>query len=448
MERPEIRYAKNDGVALAYQRVGNQGPPLVYVPGSASNLELNWTNPQYAKFLERLASFSQMLVMDRRGTGLSDRLSADELPAIEVLMSDLQAMLDDADVERTSLFGFASGADLCALFAATHPERTSTLILYAASSVGIRTVDEPWAWSPDEWEAYLEGLADGWGTRDYIESVLQRAAPTAYQDAHVRRWFVDYQRLSASPSAVVAIESICRDVDMRGVLPSIEVPTLVLHRTGDAIESVDAGRSVSARIPGATFIELGGDDHFPWSGDQDILLDEVEAFLTGVRRGPDPDRVLATVLFTDIVGSTEQAARLGDARWRAVLEDHLALVRGELDRHRGKEVSTAGDGFFATFDGPARAVRCALAVISSSKLRDVEVRVGVHTGECDLIDGQVGGMGVVIGARIGALAEPSEVLVSSTVKELTAGSGLSFEDAGEYELKGVPDSWRLYRVSS
>jgi pimeloyl-ACP methyl ester carboxylesterase len=293
VERPDIRYAKNDGFALAYQPVGEHGPPLVYVPGFASNLELNWANPRYARILDRLASFSRMVVMDRRGTGLSDRPSPDELPSIEVLVADLRAVLDDAGIERAALFGFADGADLCALFAATHPARTSALILYGASAVGTRTADEPWAWSAEEWDAYLGELARGWGTREYIESVLRWAAPTAYEDAHVRRWFVDYQRLSASPAAVVAIESICRDIDMRGVLPSIEVPTLVLHRTGDGIESIDAGRSVSARIPGATFIELSGDDHLPWAGDQDGLLDEVEAFLTGVRRGPDPDRVLA-----------------------------------------------------------------------------------------------------------------------------------------------------------
>lgn len=448
MERPDIRYAKHDGFALAYQLVGEQGPPLAYVPGFASNLALNWANPLYARFLERLTSFSRLVVMDRRGTGLSDGLSPGELPSIEVLVADLCAVLDDAEIERAALFGFADGADLCALFAASHPERTSALILYGASVVGTRTADEPWAWSTEQWDVYLEDLGRGWGTRDYIESMLRWAAPTAHEDAHVRRWFVDYQRQSASPAAVVAIESINRDIDMRGVLPSIDVPTLVLHRTGDGIEPIDAGRSIGARIPSATFIELSGDDHLPWAGDQDALLDEVEAFLTGVRRGPDPDRVLATVLFTDIVGSTEQAARLGNARWRAVLEDHLGLVRGELERHRGEEVSTSGDGFFATFDGPARAVRCAVAVVSSSRLHGVEVRAGVHTGECDLIDGQVGGMGVVIGARIGALAGPSEVLVSSTVKELTAGSGLRFEDAGERELKGVPDRWHLYRVSA
>ncbi len=446
MEIPETRYVKNDGVALAYQLVGRGKSVLAYVPGFASNLELNWGNPRYARFLSRLASFSRLVVVDRRGTGLSDRLSASDLPPIEVLVADLRAVLDDAGVERAALFGFADGADLCALFAASHPDRASALILYGASAVGTRTPDEPWAWSSDEWQRYLQELGEGWGHRDYIESILRWAAPSAYDDLHVRQWFVTYQRLAASPSAVMAIESIWRDIDMRAVLPSIAVPTLVVHRTGDAIESVDAGRSLSSRIPGARFVELSGDDHLPWAGDQDALLDEVEEFLTGTRRGPDPDRALATVLFTDIVASTARAAELGDARWRNVLEDHYALVRTELARHRGVEIDTAGDGFFATFDGPARAVRCALTIASSSNRLDLEIRAGVHTGECDLIDGKIGGIGVAIGARIGALAGPSEVLVSSTVKDLTAGSGLVFEDAGEHELKGVPDTWRLYRV--
>jgi pimeloyl-ACP methyl ester carboxylesterase len=443
---PETTYAKNDGVALAYQLVGQGGSALVYVPGFASNLELNWDNPRYARFLRRLASFSRLVVIDRRGTGLSDRLSPGDLPPIEVLVADLRTVLDDAGIERAALFGFADGADLCALFAASHPDRASALILYGASAVGTRTPDEPWAWSSDDWQRYLQELGEGWGKRDYIESILRWAAPSAYDDPHVREWFVTYQRLAASPSAVVAIESIWRDIDMRAVLPSIAVPTLVLHRTGDAIESVDAGRSLSSRIPGARFVELSGDDHLPWAGDQDNLLDEVEDFLTGSRRGPDPDRALATVLFTDIVGSTARAAALGDADWRNVLEDHHALVRTELARHRGVEIDTAGDGFFATFDGPARAVRCALTIASSSNRLDLEIRAGVHTGECDLIDGKIGGIGVVIGARIGVLASASEVLVSSTVKELTAGSGLLFEDAGEHELKGVPDRWHLYRV--
>jgi pimeloyl-ACP methyl ester carboxylesterase len=446
VETPEIRYAKNDGVALAYQLVGQGGPPLAYVPGFASNLELSWDNPRYARFLRRLASFSQLVIVDRRGTGLSDRLSVNDLPPIEVLVADLLAVFDDAGVERASLFGFADGADLCGLFAATHPDRTSALILYGASAVEIQTADAPWAWTPAKWQRYLEELGEGWGKREYVESVLRWAAPSAYDDPQVRSWFVTYQRLAASPAAVVAIESICRDIDMRPVLASIAVPTMVLHRTGDQIESIEGGRYLSSRIPAASFVELEGDDHLPWAGDQDGLLDEVEDFLTGTRRGPDPDRALATVLFTDIVGSTARAAALGDANWRNVLEDHYALVRTELARHRGVEIDTAGDGFFATFDGPARAVRCALAIASSSARLDLEVRAGVHTGECDLIDGRIGGIGVAIGARIGASAGASEVLVSSTVKDLTAGSGLLFEDAGEHELKGVPDRWHLYRV--
>ncbi len=446
MGAPETRYAKNDGVALAYQLVGDEGPELIYVPGFASNLELSWANPSYARFLDRLASSTRLVVVDRRGTGLSDRLSASDLPPIEDLVADLRAVMDDAGISRASLFGFSDGADLCALFAASHPDRTSSLILYGASVTGIWTPDEPWAWSAEKWRLYLEELGAGWGERTYMESILKWAAPSAYEDPHVRDWFVTYQRLAASPSAVVAIESVYRDIDLRAVLPTIAVPRLVLHLTGDMIESVESGRNLGSRIPGARYVELPGEDHLPWAGDQDALLDEVEEFLTGTRRGPDPDRVLATVLFTDIVGSTARSAELGDARWRSVLESHYGLVRSELSRHRGDEIGTAGDGFMASFDGPARAVRCALAIVSSSRQVDLEIRAGVHTGECDRIDGKIGGIGVAIGARIGALASASEVLASSTVKELTAGSGLTFEDAGEHELKGVPDRWRLYRV--
>jgi pimeloyl-ACP methyl ester carboxylesterase len=443
---PETKYAKTaDGVSIAYQSLGDGSFDLFYVPGWASNLEYNWENPRYARFLRRLGSFSRLIVVDRRGTGLSDRLSVHDLPPIEVLVEDLDAVMDAAGVERATLMGFSDGADLSALHAATHPQRTSGLVIYGTTAVGTVNADFPWGWSLEQWDEYLEGIRLGWGTQQYFDDLFKSVAPTAYPDDHMRHWFATYMRLAASPSAAVAIETICRDIDLRGVLGAIQAPTLVLQRIGDeTLAGVEGARDFAMRIPGARLVELPGDDALPWAGDQDSLLDEVEDFTTGVRRGPEPERVLATVLFTDIVGSTQRAAQLGDNEWRDVLEAHHLLARTQISRHRGHEIDTQGDGFFASFDGPARAVLCAQAIQSSVEELGLHVRAGVHTGECELIDDKLGGMGVVIGARIGALAGPDEVLVSSTVKDLVAGSGLSFEDRGEQVLKGVPGTWRVF----
>jgi class 3 adenylate cyclase len=361
-------------------------------------------------------------------------------------MDDLQVVLDEVGSERAALFGFSDGGCLCALFAATYPERTSALALYDTAAVGSVTGDFAWQWSDAMWSSYMDEMASGWGTRAYAEKVVPWFYPSLAGDEHATRWWARFMRQAASPNSAVAIERMWHQIDVRPVLPTIGVPTLVMHRVDDEIEDVEAGRDMARRIPGARFVELPGGDNMPWAGDQDAVLDEVEEFLTGVRRGPSLDRVLATVLLTDIIGSTERAAALGDTRWAGVLEEHHAVVRRELERFRGIEIDTAGDGFLARFDGPARAVECARAIAEAVRDLGLEVRAGVHTGEIEIVGGDVRGIAVHIGARVMALAAPSEVVVSQTVKDLVVGSGLVFEDAGEHELKGVPDRWRLYRV--
>jgi class 3 adenylate cyclase len=443
---PEIRYARNGGVALAYQVLGDGPIDLVFLPAFISNIEIAWESPSYARFLRRLASFSRLIFMDRRGTGLSDRMSPEDLPPLEVLMDDLAVVLDAVGSERPALFGYSDSGCLCAMFAATYPDRVTALALYAVAAAGAATDDFPWQWTADEWDDYFRDLAAGWGTRAYADKVVPWFQPSMADDERHTAWWARFMRQSASPNSVEAIERIWHQVDIRPILPTIRVPTLVMHRTDDQIEYVQAGRDVAERIPGARFVELPGGDDAPWAGDQDQVLDEVEQFLTGKRHVPDVDRVLATVLFTDIVGSTERAAALGDSRWGELLTMHHERVRTELERFRGREVDTAGDGFLATFDGPARAVRCGQAIAEAVRDLGIEIRAGAHTGEIELAGDEVRGLAVHIGARVGALAEPSEVLVSSTVKDLVAGSGLSFADAGEHELKGVPGTWRLYRV--
>jgi pimeloyl-ACP methyl ester carboxylesterase/class 3 adenylate cyclase len=448
LEVPEVSYARNGDVAIAYQVVGDGPNDLVYVPQFISNLEIVWEHSLYARFLRRLASFGRLIMLDRRGTGLSDRFSPADLPAPEVLMDDVRAVMDAAGSERAVLFGGSDSGCLCALFAATYPERTAALILYSCAARGTASDDFPWQWDDDGWETYLAELRAGWGTREYAATVFRTlVSPTLGGDAEEVRWWGRLQRLAASPNAVAAIEAVWRGIDIRPVLGAIQAPTLVLHRTDDPVESVEAGRDLARRIPGARFVELPGGDWLPWAGDQKAFLDAIERFVRSSRAEEATlDRVLATVLFTDIAGSTERAAALGDHAWRQLLERHDATVRAMLGRYRGREVDTAGDGFFATFDGPARAVRCGTAVVEAVKMLGLEVRAGCHTGEVELDGDAVSGIAVHVGARIGAIAGGSEVLVSQTVKDLVAGSGLAFEDAGEHELKGVPDRWHLYRV--
>ena len=384
--------------------------------------------------------------MDRRGTGLSDRFSPRDLPPLEVLQDDLRVVLDEVDSARPSLFGWSDAGCLCALFAATYPERTGALALLNVAASGSVTDDYEWQWTDEEWDLYLAELAVSWGTREYVEKVLPWYNPSLANDLLAMEWYTRFSRQAASPNSAVAIERMDREIDVRAVLGAIQAPTLVMHRRDDQMQHIEAGRDMARRISGARFLEFAGGDDAPWAGDQDAVLEAVEEFFTGARRAPLVDRALATVLFTDVVGSTARAAELGDVRWKDLLEEHHRRVRAELAFHNGVEVDTAGDGFLATFDGPARGVRCGQAIADAVRPLGVEIRVGLHTGEIERAGDNVSGIAVHIGARIGALAEPSEVLVSSTVKDLVAGSGLVFEDRGRHELKGVPEHWQLYRV--
>ena len=434
---PETRHAKSGDINIAYQVVGGGPLDLVLVPAFVSHLDLDWEEPRYAHFLRRLASFSRLIRFDKRGTGLSDRPGG--LPDLETRMDDVRAVLDTVGSERAALLGYSEGGPMCILFAATYPERTSALVLYGTYAKRRDPDDDyPWAATWEERQAYADQVEREWGT----EADLGTMAPNA-DDAMVR-WWRARARASASPGAAKALILMNSQIDVRGVLSSLRVPTLVLHRRGDHDSRLDEGSYIAEHIPGARFVELEGEDHVP-SIDSDQILDEVEEFLTGARRGPEPDRVLATVLFTDIVGSTERASELGDRRWRELLERHQAVVRRELERFWGREIDTAGDGFLATFDGPARAVRCARAIGNGVRGLGIEVRAGLHTGECEVLGDKVAGVAVHTGARVAGAAGPGEVLVSNTVRDLVAGSGIQFEDRGEHELKGV-GSWRLYSV--
>jgi pimeloyl-ACP methyl ester carboxylesterase len=449
VEIPDTRYARTaDGLHIAYQTLGESPLDLVYVPGLGSHLGHAWGHPLVAKFQRTLASFSRLVVFDRRGFGLSDRITDEAMPTLEVRMDDIRAVMDEAGVERAALFGVFEGGPLCALFAATYPERTNALILYGAFAKGSRSRDYPWGQTEEEWRTSEQDIDRDWGTQAFANDLVEWAAPSLVNDENSRRWFGELLRLAASPGVARATIRMVHEIDVRAVLGAVRVPTLVLHREGDGVVDVEEARYVAGRIQGARLVVLTGADHIPWAGDQESVIRAIEQFLDVERPPVELDRVLATVMFTDIVGSTQKAVGLGDRAWRELVEDHHAMVRALLERFRGQEVDTAGDGFFATFDGPARGVRCAQVISTAVEPLGIQVRAGVHTGECEMIDGKVGGLGVVIGARVGALAGPSEVLVSQTVKDLTAGSGLTFEDRGEHELKGVPDRWHLYRVVS
>jgi pimeloyl-ACP methyl ester carboxylesterase len=443
MQTPgETRYARSGEAHIAYQTVGSGSVDLILLPGAFSHVEHQWEEPSFARFLRRLASFSRLIVFDVRGTGLSDR--AAELPTLEEQIDDVLAVLDAVGSERAALFGLSQGGGLAALFAAAHPDRTSALVLFGAYARSTQADDFPWGRTPEQYETLMRTADEAWGTGAFLPLV----APTVAEDESFKRWWARLERLSGSPGAILAFLRAQREADVRHVLPAIRVPTLILQRRDDAYRDPGHGPYLAATIPGAKYVELSGRDNLPYVGDQDAVLDEVEEFLTGVRHGPEPDRVLSTVLFTDIVGSTERAAELGDRSWRDLLERHDALVRRELERGRGREVETAGDGFLATFDGPARAIRCAQAIAERVRDLGLEVRSGLHTGEIELAGDHVRGIAVHIGARAAALAGPGEVFVTSTVKDLVAGSGIEFEHRGEHALKGVPGAWRIFLVTS
>ena len=440
MDLPATQYTKAGGLNIAYQVVGEGPLDLVYVPGWVSNVEGAWELPGCERFLRRLAGFSRLILFDKRGTGLSDPLPASSLPTLEERMDDVRAVMDAAGSERAAVFGWSEGGLLSTLFAASHPERTVALVTFGIFAKRLRSPDYPWAPTPDERAREIELVEQEWGREMDIEIL----APSAATDPEFKRRLLSYLRRSASPATAAALLRMNSEIDVRDVLSSIHVPTLILHRTADREANVDEGRWIAGQIPTARFVELTGHDHIPWVGDQDAVVDEIEEFVTGVRPIRGADRVLATVLFTDLVGSTERAARVGDQEWRDLLSRHQSDVRRELDRWRGRELDTAGDGFLASFDGPARAIRCGLAIVERARSLDLDVRAGVHTGECELLGEKLAGIAVHTGARIATLAGAGEVLASQTVKDLVAGSGLDFDDRGEQEFKGVPGRWRIY----
>jgi pimeloyl-ACP methyl ester carboxylesterase len=431
----KTQYARSGDVRIAYQVVGNGPLDLVWVPGFISNLDHNWNEPGFVHFQSRLAAFSRLIMFDKRGTGLSDRVGT--VPTLEQRMDDVRAVMDAVGSHRAALFGISEGGPMCLLFAATYPERVQALVLfgtYANSSARGLPPETP--------AALAERLDRNWGAGDSLRDF----APSKVSDEQFRQWWAGFERLGASPSAVIALLQMNNEIDVRHVLPSIHVPTLVIHRAQDCRMSVEAGRYLGAHIPNARYVELPGVDHVLWVGDTDRIADEIEEFLTGSRSASEPDRVLATVLFTDIVDSTKKAAELGDHGWRDLLDQHDKATRREIARFRGREVKTLGDGFLATFDGPARAVRCAYGIAQAMHPLGIAVRSGLHTGEIEMKGEDVAGIAVHIAARVAALAGADEVVVSSTVRDLVAGSGLRFREMGSRTLKGLSDEVRLFSV--
>lgn len=435
---PETRYAKCGDINIAYQVLGDGPRDLILVPGWVSNVEVLWEEPAVARFLRRLASYSRLILFDKRGTGLSDR--AGDLPSLETRMDDVRAVMDAVGSERATLCGYSEGGVMCALFAASYPARTSGLIMIGSYSRLKLAPEYPWGRSLETQQRFLDTIQREWGGPVGLDA----RAPSLAHDERFRQWWARFLRMSASPGAIDALARMNYEIDIRHILPVIRVPTLLLHAKGDMAIDVHASRYMAEQIPGAKYVELPGNDHLPWCADADAILAEIEEFLTGERHGAEPDRILATILFTDIVGSTDKAAAIGDHRWRDLLESFYALARRELRQHRGVEIGTTGDGVLATFDGPARGIRCARSIADAVRAMGIEVRSGLHTGECELIGDDVSGIAVHTAARVAALAQPAEVLVSHTVKDLVAGSGIRFEPRGTHALKGVPGEWTLF----
>jgi class 3 adenylate cyclase len=437
---PETRYARSGDIAIAYQVVGDGERNLVMIPGFVSNVEVAWEHPAYERFMRKLGSFAKIVVFDKRGAGLSDPLEGAE--TLEQRIDDVRAVMEAAEIDRASVLGISEGAPMGILFAAVHPREVESLILYGAFARGVNSADWEHGWNEDVWEAGVESVRSSWGDG----SSAFMLAPSQAEDPEFRQWWARFERMAGSPRRVIEALELDGQIDVREVLPTVQAPTLVIHRRED-VWPVSGAEWITEHLPDARLALLDGKDHWPWVADTDSVADEIEEFITGRLAPADPDRVLATVLFTDIVDSTKRAAELGDRRWRTVLDEHERVVRRQIDRFSGREIKTTGDGFLATFDGPARAVRCARAVTDAVRPLGIDVRAGLHTGECELRNGDIGGIAVHIGARVSARAAPGEVLVSNTVKDLVVGSGLEFEDRGEQELKGVPGSWRLFSVT-
>jgi len=443
VQPPKTRYVRADGLNIAYQVVGDGPFDLVYVPGFVSNVELSWEEPLFALFLERLASFSRLILFDKRGTGMSDRVPTGELPSLEERVDDLTAVLDAVGSDEAALFSHSEGGNVAVMFAATYPERTRALVTAGIFAKRVRSEDYPWAPTTEERARAIEQVEADWGGTSWLIDLV----PSCADDEPFKARLASYFRQSASPGAAAALFRMNTNIDIRSVLPTISVPTMVMHRIGDRDANIEEGRWIAARIPGARFIELAGEDHIPWVGDAQALLDLVEEFLTGGVQGTaEFDRVLASVLFTDIVGSTKMASALGDRRWRELLDSHDKLTRSYVEKYRGRVVKSTGDGALAIFDGPARSVRCASALRDALAGLGIALRAGIHTGEIEQRGDDVGGIAVHIAARVQALAEPGQVLVSRTVTDLVAGSGLEFDDLGEHYLKGIPGARRLYAV--
>ena len=446
MKVPDVQYAKSGDVNIAYQVTGEGLFDLVFVPGYVTHLELHWAIPSFAPFLDRLSSFSRLIRFDKRGTGMSDRVSG--APTLETRMDDVRAVMDAVGSRRAAFYGLSEGAAMSLLFAATYPERVAALVIRSAFPRRMWAPDYPWGQTEEEYEREVERNLRVFGPREQGREALRALGRFTDEEAES---FLQMLRFGASPGALEALHRMNKEIDVRHVLPAVRVPTLILHGSEDTIVPVDVARYVASQIPTGRVIELPGIGHLAFYVGGERIADEIEKFLNevwevGGWEEAEADRVLATVLFTDIVGSTAKANELGDRAWRELLARHHALIRRELVRFLGAELDVAGDGFFARFDGPARGIRCACAITESVRELGLEVRAGLHTGECEVIDRKVGRIAVHIGARVAKQAQPGEVLVSSTVKDLVAGSGLRFRERGLAELKGIPDEWRLYAV--
>jgi pimeloyl-ACP methyl ester carboxylesterase len=446
---PETRYARSGEVAIAYQ-VSGEGPfDIVLVPGAVSHVELSWEITELASYLNKLGSLGRLIRFDKRGTGMSDRVSG--APTLETRMDDVRAVMDAVGSQRAALIGVSEGGPMSILFAATYPQRVWALVLAGATPREMWAPDYPWGSTEESWRAYIARVRETWGSPEQGARSAARIAPSASEQD--KQALATMFRQGASPGAAVALAQMNMNIDVRHVLPAIRMPTLVINRVGDDSEVIGGSRYMAEQIPSARRVELPGSDHAVFAGDTAPFFKEISAFLSeaweaqGSQMG-EPERVLSTVLFTDIVGSTAKAVELGDAGWRRLLEEHHALIRRHLSRYRGRELDTAGDGFFASFDGPARAIRCARAITDDVHSLGIDVRAGLHTGECEVVDAKVGGIAVHIGARVASQAGPGEVMVSSTVKDLVAGSGIEFEERGVAELKGVPGEWRLFAVAA
>jgi len=442
-ERPVTQYAKSGKVNIAFQMIGDGPTDLIYAPGFISHVEMNWESPYWSRVLRRLSDFCRVIIFDKRGTGLSDRPGG--WPTLEERMDDIRAVMDAAGSERAVLHGISEGGPMCMVFAAMYPERASALVLHGTAPRLAAGPDWPWGMTVEEATPLLEAAEMDWGTGTVLSFFIQGLA----DDPHIQEATGRFERFAASPGGARQLLEMNMEIDVRSVLPTISAPTLVIHQHGDHIVPVESGRYLAEHIRGARMTELPGTFHLSARpGDMDGPLDATEEFLTGSRGAHVVDRVLATVLFTDIVGSTERATAMGDFAWRDLLDAHDRLIRREIELYQGREIKALGDGFFAAFDGPGRAVRCARAIAKDAAELGIDVRCGLHSGECEVRGDDLAGVAVHIGARIGGLAQPGEVLVSTTVKELLVGSGVTFEDRGKHQLKGVPDEWQVFRVAN